>query len=344
MRPRHRPIVLLALSALMTAACGDLDRPTVSADPVARDPASTDVPSTAAPETVAPTTTTTLAAAPNGVTLPRAALDPAGLAAQIVEAERGIRDPAATPARRTELARLQQVAYRKLSYEPAWDAEVLAAVPDELDSVVERNVFARRQFLAMHSVWPTEVPDWRIIEPVAPDQLLAWYREAEADTGIPWTYLAAINLVETGMGRIHGLSSAGAQGPMQFLPSTWEEVSDGDINDPHEAIGAAARYLVRRGGPADMDRALFGYNNHDNYVRAVTTYAELMAENELAFFGYHGWEIFFLSERGDLWLPVGYEVVDRVPVSEYLVGHPWSAPPPETFVPLTDPLPVPPAS
>ncbi len=36
---------------------------------------------------------------------------------------------------------------------------------------------------------------------------------------MPWYYLAAINLIETRMGRIDGLSTAGAQGPMQFLPA-----------------------------------------------------------------------------------------------------------------------------
>ncbi len=198
----------------------------------------------------------------------------------------------------------------------------------------------RRQFLAMHSRWPTEAPDWRIQPPASAEELLGYYHEAEEASGIDWAYLAAINLVETGMGRIHGLSSAGAQGPMQFLPTTWEEVSDGDINDPRDAILAAARYLDRRGGPEDMEQALWGYNNHDNYVRAVSTYAELMCENERAFLGFYNWEIFFLSELGDVWLPVGYEVVDRVPIAEYLTDRPWSSPPGGGFVPLTDPLPV----
>ena len=59
-----------------------------------------------------------------------------------------------------------------------------------------------------------------------------------------------MNLVETGMGRIDGISVANAQGPMQFLPTTWAEagIGQGNIRDPHDAIQAAARYLVRRGG------------------------------------------------------------------------------------------------
>jgi len=72
--------------------------------------------------------------------------------------------------------------------------------------------------------------------------------------------LAAVNLVETGMGRIDGVSIANAQGPMQFLPSTWAEpgIGKGNIRNPHDAIQAAARYLVRRGGLRDIRRGLWG--------------------------------------------------------------------------------------
>ena len=51
-----------------------------------------------------------------------------------------------------------------------------------------------------------------------------------------WEVLAAIMLVETRMGRIHSRSSAGAQGPMQFLPATWEAYGlGGDVHDAHDA-------------------------------------------------------------------------------------------------------------
>src|SRR5690606_26493401 len=150
--------------------------------------------------------------------------------------------------------------------------------------------------------------------------------EAEAATGIGWEYLAAINLVETAFGRIRGLSVAGAQGPMQFLPSTWNErgIGAGDIDDPHDAIQAAARYLVRRGGPADMALALLGYNNSPNYVRAVTLYADILRRDDRALAVFHEWEVHYLSAAGDLWLPVGYRELTAVPVTDYLDRAPWS--------------------
>src|SRR5690606_18142456 len=165
-----------------------------------------------------------------------------------------------------------------------------------------------RTLAAMHPNPSDKVPAWQIVEPEPPEALLGYYREAEATTDIEWEYLAAINLVETGFGRIDGLSVAGAQGPMQFLPTTWAErgIGEGDINDPHDAIHAAARYLVRRGGPADMQRALRGYNNSANYVQAVTIYADMLRRDERTLWVLHEWEIHYLSSVGDLWLPVGY--------------------------------------
>ncbi|MFQ5557586.1 MAG: lytic transglycosylase domain-containing protein, partial [Acidimicrobiales bacterium] len=154
------------------------------------------------------------------------------------------------------------------------------------------------------------------------------YRAAEAATGIEWEYLAAINLVETGMGRIVGLSTAGARGPMLYSPSTWEEGGVGSIDEPHDSIQAAARYLVRRGGPADMDAALFGYNNADEYVEAVSHYAELFRRDERNLVGPYHWEIHFFGETGDLWLPVGYRRAEPQPIADYERSAPWSVPPP----------------
>jgi membrane-bound lytic murein transglycosylase B len=288
--------------------------------------------------TGATTTTLSLVAAdraPNGRAAPRVAATAAGLATQIAATEAALRDPSTPDARRPDLGHLNQLAYRSLSTKPAWDSEVLAALPAELRPVVQAHLRARREFLEMRTSIGDSVPNWEIIEPKPVDTLLGYYKEAEAATGIGWQYLAAINLVETGLGRISGLSTAGAIGPMQFLQSTWNErgIGQGDIRDPHDSILAAARYLVRRGGPADMAKALQGYNNHVNYVRAVTEYAQMFKADERSFRVVYHWEIYYLSSVGDLWLPVGYRQSTAVPVATYLAQAPWSAPAPGGYVP-----------
>ncbi|MCU1343939.1 MAG: lytic transglycosylase, partial [Acidimicrobiia bacterium] len=138
----------------------------------------------------------------------------------------------------------------------------------------------------------------------------------------PWAYLAAINLMETRLGRIVGVSSASAVGPMQFLPTTWATCCQGDVNDPHDAIMGAAHYLVMRGAPADMAKALFGYNPNAGYVGAVTAYAQKMLADPRAFYGYHGWQVYVTADVGTVRLPVGYQQAAPTPAAEYLASHP----------------------
>jgi membrane-bound lytic murein transglycosylase B len=87
------------------------------------------------------------------------------------------------------------------------------------------------------------VPAWRIESPAPANELLNYYHEAESTSGVGWNYLAAINLVETRFGSINGVSTAGAQGPMQFLPPMFATYGQGgDIHSPRASIMAAGRY------------------------------------------------------------------------------------------------------
>jgi soluble lytic murein transglycosylase-like protein len=126
------------------------------------------------------------------------------------------------------------------------------------------------------------------------------------------------------MGRIRGTSVAGAQGPMQFLPTTWAKWGRGDIQDPADSILAAARYLAHDGGarPGRLDDALFRYNNSDHYVRGVTRLAKVMERRPRAFYGYYHWDVYYLTSRGDVRLPVGYDHDRPVPVTRWLAAHP----------------------
>lgn len=280
---------------------------------------------TLAPTTTLPPVPTTLAPIVAGER-PRAALDPTALAAQIVASEAAIRDPAASPEVVDAAGRLAQVAYRLLADHPEWDATVLAAAPG-LEGVIGHDVAARREFRSMHTTLSDTLPAWRIVEPLPADQLFALYQEAEATFGVPWNVLAAVNLVESGMGRIRGVSVAGAQGPMQFMPATWDAYGmGGDIDDPHDAIMGAANYLAANGG-ADgtsegIDNALWHYNHADAYVRGVRHYADVMGAEPVTFRGFHAWEVVYLSSAGDVTLEPGYESAERISAADWVAQHP----------------------
>jgi len=266
----------------------------------------------------------------DGRQYPLVPADTAALATLLAAVEQALRDPATPAEALPDLGHQQQVIYRVLSTDEPRSQQVVKALPPRWRSVAERHLAARREFVRMsRGRGPTMLPAWRIIQPEPADKLLSHYRKAEAATGIEWEVLAAVNLVETGMGRIDGVSVANAQGPMQFLPTTWAEagIGAGDIRDPHDAIQAAARYLVRRGGLQDIRRGLWGYNNSDYYGRAVLLYASLMKEDPAAYTGLYHWEIHFNAAAGDLWLPVGYNQPQRISVQKHLQAIPVSRSP-----------------
>jgi hypothetical protein len=133
--------------------------------------------------------------------------------------------------------------------------------------------------------------------------------------------LAGVHLVETRMGRLRGTSIAGARGPMQFMPKTWEAYGEGDIEDPRDAIFAAARYLKAMGAPGDLKKALWHYNHTDHYGNAVLAYADVMDEDEAAYRGYHAWQVYYRTVFGDIWLKTGYAQTERSPIPEYCASR-----------------------
>jgi membrane-bound lytic murein transglycosylase B len=72
----------------------------------------------------------------------------------------------------------------------------------------------------------------------------------------------------------------------------------GDIDDPHDAILAAAHYLNHAGAPRDIDRALFAYNHSVSYVRAIRRFARRMRADERTFLTYYAWQVFVRTSRG----------------------------------------------
>jgi hypothetical protein len=304
-----------------------LDDPTVAPGPPTVGGATPDP----ASDTTAPAGPVTSATPvqPDQRPYPTAAVD---LAAELSEAELALRQPGIDQRSAAPWGRRQQILYRVLAANPDWAATVLDATDPSVAGAVRANWLARQEALALvntEDLSPT-LPAWRIQTPLPADELLGYYREAEAATGVPWTVLAAVNLVETRMGRIHGVSTAGAVGPMQFLPSTWSSCCQGDPTVDRDAIVGAAVYLTDRGAPANIDRALFGYNNSDDYVRTVNAYASVMAADEQAYYGYHAWDVLFLSAAGLVRLAEGYDQAEPVDAATWLRDHPEALIPPET--------------
>jgi cell wall-associated NlpC family hydrolase len=124
-----------------------------------------------------------------------------------------------------------------------------------------------------------------------PAAYLTWYiAAAETCPGLPWSVLAGIGKAESDHGRSallgvrSGANSAGAEGPMQFLPATFATYAvNGDLGrpltpyDPADAIYTAARMLcsdgARGGTDAGIEQAIFAYNHAAWYVADVLAWA-----------------------------------------------------------------------
>jgi len=253
---------------------------------------------------------------------PQLASDPAQLAADLVADEEALRDRSTPEPALLAAARRQEAAYRAIGRHPEWDATTRPRIPASLLEVYDRNVDADRQLQAMTYAEDT-MPAWRIESPVPADELLSDYHEADSAFGVGWNYLAAINLIESRFGSIQGVSTAGAEGPMQFLPSTFAAYGEGgDIHSARDSIMAAGRYLAANGFANDRDQAIRQYNHSDQYVQAVDQYAAVLAADPAAFAGYYRWDVYYFTTAGDVLLPIGYAATSPILVGDYLKTHP----------------------
>ena len=140
----------------------------------------------------------------------------------------------------------------------------------------------------------------RTQQPQRPGVLLRFYRRAQQRFGVSWAVLAAVNFIESKFGRVRSASPAGAQGPMQFIPSTWAAYGlGGDVHGPHDAIMGAANYLHASGAPRRYRRALYSYNPAAAYVDAVMLYARQMRRRPRDYFEYYNWQVFLITPKGD---------------------------------------------
>jgi len=233
------------------------------------------------------------------------ATSPARLAAQLTAAEAALSHGVAPAAVLARKALIVQLACLKLAARPGWAGRVIDAVLPAWRAAAVADITATTDLVALTPPEP-RLPPWRIIPARSLAVLRADYRAAQAATGIGWSYLAAINFAETDFGRIAGPSSAGAQGPMQFLPATWAVYGHGDIHSPQAAIMAAARFLRAHGGARTIGPALYAYNPSRRYVDAVLRYAARLRAGPGTLASYYRHQVIYRLASGWVWLPPGY--------------------------------------
>jgi hypothetical protein len=210
-------------------------------------------------------------------------------------------DPAVGgPPQAVERAALeQQRLVIRLSSDPVQAEEVVSRTQGRVRRHVQASVRARLVLLEMGLPSARPLRSFRAATPLPAGELLAYYREAQRRFGVGWHVLAAVNFVESGFGRIRTPSSAGALGPMQFMPPTWEAYGfGGDVFKARDAIMGAANYLRASGAPRDYWGALYNYNHSASYVEAVLRYAGLMKWDVRAFYALYSWQVFVRTPSG----------------------------------------------
>jgi soluble lytic murein transglycosylase-like protein len=236
---------------------------------------------------------------PPRASIPRA---PAPLARRLTDTQRSLGEATDAWRERSELgswpppravtlwALHQQRIHLLLTGRQRLARRVAARLPASVAAHLRATFVARR---GLGKITPLTPGRYRTGPPQPAARLLRHYRSAQRRFAVPWPVLAAVNFVESGFGRLRNSSAAGAQGPMQFIPSTWEAYGlGGDVDDPRDAIMGAANYLHASGAPADVPAALYAYNPSSRYVRAVIAYAARIRRDPRAFLSYYSWQVF----------------------------------------------------
>jgi membrane-bound lytic murein transglycosylase B len=286
----RRALVLVSL--VVAAGCGGgVTHPRRTPTPA---PTATAAPATASPR---PDTST-----PRGIAHALTAAH--AQTARAVDAWRasGDTDRGDAPASVQRPARDAQALYRRLATRPRLAARTLRRIDDAATRAEARDVLAAQRALHVLNAPQRTAKAQRAVrlqpaEPAA--DLLAHYREGARRSGVPWSLLAAVNLVESHFGRLRNDSIAGAQGPMQFIPATWASYGrGGDVQDPRDAILGAARFLAAGDAATDPRQALYRYNPSLLYVTAVSRYAHRIAVDPRAFYAFYAWEVPVTRKRG----------------------------------------------
>ncbi|WP_256816705.1 lytic transglycosylase domain-containing protein [Cytobacillus sp. Bac17] len=148
------------------------------------------------------------------------------------------------------------------AYQKAYEQAISYVQPDQMDSA---------------AFYDLSIPAAILPGQVVPEEYKSIYKTAGERFGVDWYVLAAIHDIETDFSRIKLMvSSAGAIGHMQFMPSTFSAYGvDGNGDgrkDPwnlEDAIHSAANYLAASGYKKDIRKSIWHYNHADWYVNDV---------------------------------------------------------------------------
>jgi soluble lytic murein transglycosylase-like protein len=216
---------------------------------------------------------------------------PAVLAAELVRADAALHAHVTVG-----IALAQQRIVLRLSDRPTLSRKVIRLLPSRLARDVTDDVLAHRELARLTP--PQPLSAFRVGPAAAAAKLRAFYAEAQRRSAIPWQVLAAVNYVESDFGRVRQSSVSGAQGPMQFMPSTWAAYGRGDVHDPHQAILGAARFLHAAGGRVAERAALHRYNPSWAYVDAIERYAGRIRRDPQAFLVYYARRLIVRTPQG----------------------------------------------
>jgi membrane-bound lytic murein transglycosylase B len=288
--------VVLALVTGFLVSC--------SGEPGRVAPAPTSSPSSVspAPDTVAPSPEPEAFAPDPDAAIPT---NPAELAAELVKVTEELRESIDRWSKSDRAPRAlvlqalhQQRIYGTLVRDPDLRSRVLDRLPRRLRGPARANATAGAKLISL--VTPIAQPSaFRTGRPERAEVLRGWFEEAEARFAVDWELLAAVMYVESKFGRVRSTSTAGAQGPMQFIPSTWSAYGlGGDVHDPRDAILGAANYLHASGAPERERKALYAYNRAWEYVDAIQAYANQIRKDPRNYYAYYHWQVFVLSTDG----------------------------------------------
>jgi len=238
---------------------------------------------------------------PPGAAIPR---QPAALASRLASTELALAgaadrwSPSSPPTRDLTLYALyEQRILIVLSDRRATADAVLERLRPTLARRIRNELAARRELRALST--PRPLSAFRTGRAAPAAKLLAYYREAQRRFGVGWHVLAAVNYVESAFDKLRNSSTAGAQGPMQFIPATWRAYGlGGDVHDPHDAILGAANYLHANGAPRAYGRALYRYNPSTRYVDAVLRHARRFRADPRAFAIFYARQVFVRTPHG----------------------------------------------